>query len=528
MVKYATLGGVQHPILQLVNSTMRSFLHSLLSILLLSLSTGSLSAQSYRTRNFLVSGPYAELVAKAAEHSRASLSREWLGYDLPDWSQPAAITTSSLDGPSGGGQTSFSFTPYVVVTGHWSGNAKTLFDNVVPHEVLHAVFASHFRQPLPRWYDEGAASMVESPSMQQVYFKQTIQDLSSKPSRAFPFNSLFALVDYPSRSDQVFSFYGQSHTVAKYLLALKGKHAYIAFGQDGLSRGWEQSLRIHYSFQDNSDFQVKWLSWLRKLVFSKKPSTVQIAVQSSSAISPAQPSSSTLAQTYPFATTNYQFCQPGGDCFVPPSPSGFQPGGIPYDTPPTLTPTMPSDPSPPPAVQSPDPDVLEALQACKDAQAAIKDIQRELANLRNDLVHPTNPPAGDDPTGLSAAPSPTAPAQSPSPASASPPANAPPSTASPSPAVPYPDAPSPDFAPGSPTDSSPGKTGVEGSSRIADLAGRLESLEAEMKAIRSAQFQVNLRRGGKTVKSARVSSVSGSGVLNLDFEELEKSHPSAK
>src|SRR5690606_29143310 len=40
-------------------------------------------------------------------------------------------------------------------------------ENVVPHEVDHAVRASLLRRPVERWLDEGCASLMESPAVHQ-------------------------------------------------------------------------------------------------------------------------------------------------------------------------------------------------------------------------------------------------------------------------------------------------------------------------------------------------------------------------
>ena len=44
------------------------------------------------------------------------------------------------------------------------GTPERVLDSVIPHEVSHTIFASYFRRPLPRWADEGAASLVEHES----------------------------------------------------------------------------------------------------------------------------------------------------------------------------------------------------------------------------------------------------------------------------------------------------------------------------------------------------------------------------
>ena len=50
---------------------------------------------SYRTTNFIVNAPNETLareIGDAAERYRADLAMEWLGRELPRWSQPCPIT----------------------------------------------------------------------------------------------------------------------------------------------------------------------------------------------------------------------------------------------------------------------------------------------------------------------------------------------------------------------------------------------------------------------------------------------------
>src|SRR5690606_2669135 len=88
---------------------------------------------------------------------------EWLGQSLPgQWMQPCTIRCK-VGNIGAGGQTTFTFQNGEV--GGWDmyiqGTEERILDSVLPHEVLHTIFASHFRRPLPRWADEGAASSVE-------------------------------------------------------------------------------------------------------------------------------------------------------------------------------------------------------------------------------------------------------------------------------------------------------------------------------------------------------------------------------
>ena len=132
------------------------------------------SPQQHRvsTRNFLVSAPDPKLarkVAGEAERYRRELAIEWLGKELGPWREKCPIQVEL--GMHAGGETSFAFITDQTGRGtpvSWQmkifGPPDRLLDAVLPHEVTHTIFATHFGQPLPRWADEGACTTVEHES----------------------------------------------------------------------------------------------------------------------------------------------------------------------------------------------------------------------------------------------------------------------------------------------------------------------------------------------------------------------------
>src|SRR5437870_511840 len=124
-------------------------------------------AAGYKTTNFVVSAPSPELakeIGDQAEVYRKQLAMEWLGKELPPWSKACPIHAQIQ--PGAGGATSFVFDRGEVFGWKMNiqGSRERILDSVLPHEVTHTIFASYFRQPLPRWADEGACTTVEHPS----------------------------------------------------------------------------------------------------------------------------------------------------------------------------------------------------------------------------------------------------------------------------------------------------------------------------------------------------------------------------
>src|SRR5438105_1516135 len=113
-----------------------------------------------RTPNFVVeagNAQVAELVGKWAEYYRKEKAMQWLGHEMPPWSEPCPLRVSVTTGGAGGA-TSFNFMGgQVWQTMHIEGPLDRLIASVLPHEITHTVFAHHFRRPVPRWADEGGS-----------------------------------------------------------------------------------------------------------------------------------------------------------------------------------------------------------------------------------------------------------------------------------------------------------------------------------------------------------------------------------
>mgnify|MGYP001176576868 FL=1 len=224
-----------------------------------------LFAAGYRTANFVVEAPSPQLAQKigdAAEQYRHDLAIEWIGQPLPRWSQPCPITAEVAPTLGAGGATSFVFDRGEVF--NWTmtiqGSEERILDSVLPHEVTHTIFASHFRQPLPRWADEGACTTVEHPVERARQHRLLIEFL--RTGRGISFPEMFAMKEYPA---DVLPLYSQGYSLARYLIERGGRKRYIQFVGDGLaSSDWPQSLSQHYGIHDIGKLQTVWLEWVKR------------------------------------------------------------------------------------------------------------------------------------------------------------------------------------------------------------------------------------------------------------------------
>ena len=241
----------------------RSFL--VVAVTVLVLPANILSAAGYRTANFVVEAPNPQLAQKigdAAEQYRHDLAIEWIGQPLPRWSQPCPITAEVAPTLGAGGATSFVFDRGEVF--NWTmtiqGSEERILDSVLPHEVTHTIFASHFRQPLPRWADEGACTTVEHPVERARQHRLLIEFL--RTGRGISFPEMFAMKEYPA---DVLPLYSQGYSLARYLIERGGRKRYIQFVGDGLaSSNWPESLSQYYGIDDIAKLQNVWLEWVKR------------------------------------------------------------------------------------------------------------------------------------------------------------------------------------------------------------------------------------------------------------------------
>jgi hypothetical protein len=223
----------------------------------------ALMGANYRTTNFVVETAdpaLAEQFAKAAEKYRKELAVEWIGQEMPNWSQPGSITVKVGPNLGAGGATSFLF-EHGEVYG-WKmdiqGSAERVLDSVLPHEITHMILASHFRCPLPRWADEGAATNTECPSEKAKHRQMLLQFL--RTNRGIAFNQMYAMRDYPH---DIMPLYAQSHALADYLIQQRGRRAFVAYVEDGMRSGrWGEATERHYGIQDLGALQNQWVAWV--------------------------------------------------------------------------------------------------------------------------------------------------------------------------------------------------------------------------------------------------------------------------
>jgi len=235
----------------------------LLHVALVVAALGTMGA-THSTPNFVVEAPTEELakkVALKAEQCRDEIALDWLGHTLPRWYKPCQVRVK-VGQIGAGGATTFAFD-----RGHvfgWNmnvqGTEERILDSVIPHEVSHTIFASHFRRPLPRWADEGAATLVEHES--ERYRQKLMLAQVFKTSQRIPLKRLLAMKEYPSDMQSVLTLYAQGYSLADYLVQNGGKTRYLQFLEDAHHRDWTAAIQSFYGLKGIDDLETRWSGWV--------------------------------------------------------------------------------------------------------------------------------------------------------------------------------------------------------------------------------------------------------------------------
>src|SRR4029078_12690546 len=157
----------------------------------------SMGAQ-YRTPNFLVNAQdqqVAKNVGDLAEVYRRDKAIMWLGQEMPTWPQPCPLyVTVNMEGPSGAPSFHFGAGGVQSIKMEIQGPLDRLLASVLPHEITHTVFAHHFRQPVPRWVDEGGSVLSEDDKERKRHDGLTREILNRGTEMRLRY--LFALKEY--------------------------------------------------------------------------------------------------------------------------------------------------------------------------------------------------------------------------------------------------------------------------------------------------------------------------------------------
>lgn len=245
----------------------RRWVWTTLLLILFATPATAASLATHRTSNFVVHAPTQELAKEVAEHAelwREELALQWLGKVLPNWYEPCQVRVK-VGQIGAGGSTTFSFEGGEVFGWNMNvqGSRERILDSVIPHEVSHTIFACHFRRPLPRWADEGAATLVEhhSERHRQVEIFQQVRNNRQQ----IPLSQLLDIDEYPKDMQKVLALYAEGYSLVDFLVQQhgdQGRAVYLDFVGDALATSWEAAFQKHYGFQNLRDLDQTWNQWV--------------------------------------------------------------------------------------------------------------------------------------------------------------------------------------------------------------------------------------------------------------------------
>jgi hypothetical protein len=254
-----------------------------------------------RTPNFEVHAPTAvaaRVIAAEAEFHRKELALKWLGRELPAWSSRCQI---QFDPGAGGdnGTTAFTFGTSaggkpVLASARMDlrGDFMHTLTALLPHEVMHAVLATHFAKPLPRWADEGLATLAESGTDPAAENERCLKLLDA--GRGVRMSAFLRMTEYPR---DLLALYSQGQSVARFLVSTaapvgdtelkdlpdvgdlfkSGSDAHrrlIAFirlgGETNTAESWARAAKVVYGFKSLDELEKAWLAWLKTSAGSAK------------------------------------------------------------------------------------------------------------------------------------------------------------------------------------------------------------------------------------------------------------------
>lgn len=131
----------------------------------------------------------------------------------------------------------------------------------LPHELTHLVLADHL-QSLPACMDEGAA-MLADPIEKQARHMRDLR-ISLRQGTAFRLVELLECESYPP-PDRWAAFYGQSLSLAQYLMAM-GTHAdFVQFAKVTEKDGAARAVQRVYHLNGIAELELGWLKHVRRM-----------------------------------------------------------------------------------------------------------------------------------------------------------------------------------------------------------------------------------------------------------------------
>jgi hypothetical protein len=136
------------------------------------------------------------------------------------------------------------------------GGGVEYLSAALPHELTHVVLRDRFpATTVPRWADEGAAILADTDAKQGRHLRDLEDAIASRTT--FTSATLMTMEDYP-HPDRVGVFYGQSVSLAEFLIGQKKPGQFVEFIQLAAAKGYDAALRECYGISDVGELDHLW------------------------------------------------------------------------------------------------------------------------------------------------------------------------------------------------------------------------------------------------------------------------------
>jgi hydroxycarboxylate dehydrogenase B len=139
----------------------------------------------------------------------------------------------------------------------------------LPHELVHLAIQSKLpSESLPRWIDEGMATMADPRTKQALHLRDLQAALAA--GRQFRLVDLLTLEDYPA-ADRLAVFYGQSLSLLNFLVDRAGRQKVVEFARLVARDGYDHALALTYDLANIAQLETAWNEYVRKRSLAQQP-----------------------------------------------------------------------------------------------------------------------------------------------------------------------------------------------------------------------------------------------------------------
>jgi Peptidase MA superfamily len=151
------------------------------------------------------------------------------------------------------------------------GGRADFLSAALPHELTHVVLKDRFiSTSIPRWADEGTAILADTRAKQGRH-RNDLTDAFHRHA-TFAAASLITMEDYPG-PDRMGAFYGQSVSLAEFLIDRKRPSRFVEFIELAGTEGYDAALRQCYGIANVDELDHQWRAYVASGATAKSTAT---------------------------------------------------------------------------------------------------------------------------------------------------------------------------------------------------------------------------------------------------------------